>query len=183
MCVTLLSIRLSILLSCYLFYVTAMSIYTSCTGPLGTLCGSPLWGCSFPSQKSWASGSAVKKIFLWNPICSHSPGRDENPAGAQNCYKFCKWKTYSFYRDRILHFWRSNLPSIQLSSTTFCGIPYHLSMYLEWQHTTLPRRSPGTVWEHQYYSQGRIPLPGHSNPLPAPLPCPFYPRKSPQRIF
>lgn len=43
------------------------------------------------------------------PFCRHSPGSNENRVGAQNFYKFCKWKIYSFHMDRILLFLRSKL--------------------------------------------------------------------------
>lgn len=57
------------------------------------------------------------------PFCRHSPGSDENPIGAQNVYKFCKWRTYSSHRDQILLFWGQIFIFFQPFSTTSCGSP------------------------------------------------------------
>lgn len=67
------------------------------------------------------------------PFCRHSPGNNENLVGAQNFYKFCKWRTYSFHMDQISLFLRSKLYFHSAFFHHFLWYSLHrLSMYLEW---------------------------------------------------
>lgn len=67
------------------------------------------------------------------PFCRHSPGSNENPVGAQNFYKFCKWRIYSFHMDQISLFLKSKLYFHSAFFHHFLWYSlHHLSMYLEW---------------------------------------------------
>lgn len=194
--------RLSMLCvsSCYLFdylfyYPVSYStlqwwVFThTALGLLGTLCGSPLWGCRFPRPKSWASGGAVKKSFfeilsvatalvvmrtrlVHRTVINSASGKLILSIGIESCT-----------------FWDQTPISIQLSSTTFCAIPCTIFPCIwsdnipPFHEDSLSHRSRDSV-KTSILQPGKDPTSGLQQPTSGPLPCPFYPtRKSPQRIF
>ena len=68
-----------------------------------------------------------------HPFCRHSPGNNENPAGVQNFYKFCKWRTYSFHTDQTLLFLRSKPYFRSTFFHHFLWYSLHFSSFLQSQ--------------------------------------------------
>lgn len=157
-------------------------------GLLGTLCGSPLWGCRFPRPKSWASGGAVKKSFfeilsvatalvvmrtrlVHRTVINSASGKLILSIGIESCT-----------------FWDQTPISIQLSSTTFCAIPCTIFPCIwsdnipPFHEDSLSHRSRDSV-KTSILQPGKDPTSGLQQPTSGPSALPILPQEKPTKDF